>query len=390
MLELFYTCVKCTLNTKNPLLPPQKSVKVDLIQENTGSFTTKKLLFSYEKYENAYAKRGVTVNPTIYDVSRLSGVSIATVSRAFSNPERVREDTRRKVFEAAEVLHYSPNAIARAMARQRTDKIAFLICKEGATILDEFYASICEGVMRRANGTNYQLLISTAEEWTRTAQSKQIEGVILAGNAQADLISEFQRQNIPVVLVNNRAAGFDLPCIVADEAGGVRQVVSYLISAGHQRIAMLMGRFSPYVTSARYNAFLSVMRENGLSVDESGALMCDRDIQSATEAALRLLSRPDRPSAVFAFNDVLAAGVMKAARRLGLRLPEDLAVVGFDDSSVCPMMEPELSSIHVDCRRMGELCMEHMAALLDGAQDVPRLTVVPVNLKIRASSRAAI
>ena len=390
MLELFYTCVKCTLNTKNPLLPPQKSVKVDLIQENTGSFTTKKLLFSYEKYENAYAKRGVTVNPTIYDVSRLSGVSIATVSRAFSNPERVREDTRRKVFEAAEVLHYSPNAIARAMARQRTDKIAFLICKEGATILDEFYASICEGVMRRANGTNYQLLISTAEEWTRTAQSKQIEGVILAGNAQADLISEFQRQNIPVVLVNNRAAGFDLPCIVADEAGGVRQVVSHLISAGHQRIAMLMGRFSPYVTSARYNAFLSVMRENGLSVDESGALMCDRDIQSATEAALRLLSRPDRPSAVFAFNDVLAAGVMKAARRLGLRLPEDLAVVGFDDSSVCPMMEPELSSIHVDCRRMGELCMEHMAALLDGAQDIPRLTVVPVNLKIRASSRAAI
>ena len=312
--------------------------------------------------------------PTIYDVSRLSGVSTATVSRTFTTPDRVRESTRRRVYAAAEALHYQPSAIARAMARQQTDKIAFLICKEGATILDEFYASICEGVMRRANGTNYQLLISTAEEWTRTAQSKQIEGVILAGNAQADLISEFQRQNIPVVLVNNRAAGFNLPCIVADEAGGVRQVVSHLISAGHQRIAMLMGRFSPYVTSARYNAFLSVMRE----------------IQSATEAALRLLSRPDRPSAVFAFNDVLAAGVMKAARRLGLRLPEDLAVVGFDDSSVCPMMEPELSSIHVDCRRMGELCMEHMAALLDGAQDVPRLTVVPVNLKIRASSRAAI
>ena len=164
---------------------------------------------------------------------------------------------RRRVYAAAEALHYQPSAIARAMARQQTDKIAFLICKEGATILDEFYASICEGVMRRANGTNYQLLISTAEEWTRTAQSKQIEGVILAGNAQADLISEFQRQNIPVVLVNNRAAGFNLPCIVADEAGGVRQVVSHLISAGHQRIAMLMGRFSPYVTSARYNAFLS-------------------------------------------------------------------------------------------------------------------------------------
>ena len=254
--------------------------------------------------------------PTIYDVSRLSGVSTATVSRTFTTPDRVRESTRRRVYAAAEALHYQPSAIARAMARQQTDKIAFLICKEGATILDEFYASICEGVMRRANGTNYQLLISTAEEWTRTAQSKQIEGVILAGNAHADLISEFQRQNIPVVLVNNRAAGFDLPCIVADEAGGVRQVVSHLISAGHQRIAMLMGRFSPYVTSARYNAFLSVMRENGLSVDESGALMCDRDIQSATEAALRLLSRP-------ASGAPPAGGSGGGGLRRFLRLPHD-------------------------------------------------------------------
>ena len=91
------------------------------------------------------------MNATIYDVSRLSGVSTATVSRAFSNPEQVREATRRKVFEAAEVLHYYPNAIARAMARQRTDKIAYLICKKDATILDEFYASICESIMRKVN-----------------------------------------------------------------------------------------------------------------------------------------------------------------------------------------------------------------------------------------------
>lgn len=119
------------------------------------------------------------MNPTIYDVSRLSGVSTATISRAFSNPELVRESTRRKVFEAAEVLHYYPNAIARAMARQRTDKIAFLICKKRATILDEFYAGICEGSMRETNKSDYQLVISTAADWDMapsTAQSKQIEG----------------------------------------------------------------------------------------------------------------------------------------------------------------------------------------------------------------------
>ena len=109
--------------------------------------------------------------PTIYDVSRLSGVSTATVSRTFTAPDRVREETRRKVLAAAEALGYQPSAIARAMARQQTDKIAFLICKKDATILDEFYASICEGVMRRANSTSYQLLISTAADWQRTGQS---------------------------------------------------------------------------------------------------------------------------------------------------------------------------------------------------------------------------
>ena len=324
--------------------------------------------------------------PTIYDVSRLSGVSIATVSRTFTAPDRVREATRRKVYAAAAALHYQPSAIARAMARQQTDKIAFLICKEGATILDEFYAGICEGVMRRADGTAYQLLISTAEEWSRISQSRQIEGVILAGDAKAELISDFQRQHIPVVLVNNRADGFDLPCVVADEESGVKQAVDHLVAKGHRRIAMLVGHFSPYITAARYNSFLSAMQAHGLTVDERGVGMCDRDVQSATAAALTLLNHPDRPTAVFAFNDVLASGVLKAARRLGLRLPEDLAVVGFDDSTVCPMLEPELTSVHVDCRRMGEVCMEQLTALLDGAEDVPRLTVIPVALRERASS----
>ena len=200
------------------------------------------------------------MNPTIYDVSRLSGVSIATVSRAFSNPERVREDTRRKVFEAAEVLHYSPNAIARAMARQRTDKIAFLICKEGATILDEFYAGICTGIMRETNRSDFELVISTAADWdtaSNTSKNKQVEGVILGGNARPDMIAELQNRDLAVVLVNNRIQGLDIPCVVSDEYGGVRQALEHLIGRGHRNIAMLAGRFSPYILGERYRAFLA-------------------------------------------------------------------------------------------------------------------------------------
>ena len=263
------------------------------------------------------------MNPTIYDVSRLSGVSTATISRAFSNPELVRESTRQKVFEAAEVLHYYPNAIARAMARHRTDKIAFLICKKDATILDEFYAGICEGIMRETNKSVHQLVISTAADWgamPSTAQNKQVEGVILGGNAPADMVTDFQSRNIAVVLVNNRIAGMELPCVVSDEYEGVRLAVEHLISRGHRNIAMIAGRFSPYIVGERYSAFLSVTREHGIRVDAQHIKMCEASVESAAQAAAELLGQKDRPTAVFGANDVIAAGVMKAARRLGLRL----------------------------------------------------------------------
>ena len=311
------------------------------------------------------------MNPTIYDVSRLSGVSTATISRAFSEPEKVREGTRRKVYEAAAALHYSPNAIARAMARQRTDKIAFLICKKGATILDEFYASICEGIMRETNGSDYLLLISTAEDWSQasaTAQSKQVEGVILGGDAQAELVSEFQSKNVAVVLVNNRMAGFDLPCVVSDERGGVRQAVEHLMERGHRRIGMLAGRFAPYITGERYSAFLEVMEDHGLPVRDEDIKLCNPNVSD------------------FAANDIIAAATLKAAARLHLRVPEDLAVVGYDDSTACALTEPELTSVHIDCRQMGLLCVERLKAVLCGEEHVPRLTVVPTRLVVRRSS----
>ena len=329
------------------------------------------------------------MNPTIYDVSRLSGVSIATVSRAFSHPEMVREKTRQKVFEAAEVLHYSPNAIAQAMARQRTNKIAFLICKEGATILDEFYAGICNGIMHAINQLDYELVISTAADWDLAAsnsKNKQVEGVILGGNARPDMISELQSRKVAVVLVNNRMPGFDLPCVVSDEYGGVRQALEHLISRGHRDIAMLAGRFSPYILNERYRAFWEIAQAHGLPVDARHIKLCDPTVESAAEACLELLSREDRPTAIFGTNDAVAAGAIKAARRLGLRLPEDLAVTGLDDSSVCRMLEPELTSVHIDCRQMGELSVKMMQTLLAGEKAVPQVTVVPTELQIRSST----
>ena len=143
---------------------------------------------------------------------------------------------------------------------------------------------------------------------------------------------------------------------------------------------------SPLTSGERYRAFMDITREHGFPADAQHVTMCDPTVDSATEKCLKLLAAPDRPTAIFGINDVAAAGAMKAARRLGLRIPEDLAVVGFDDSAVCGMLEPELTSVHINCGRMGEMAVQLLQALLAGEREVPRVTVLPSALVVRGSS----
>lgn len=322
---------------------------------------------------------------TIKDVSRLSGVSTATVSRAFSNPESVREATRAKVMEAARILDYQPNAIAQSMARQTTEHIAFLICKHDSSILDEFYAGICDGIMRVTKDADYRLLVSTADDWGSTRRN-QVDGVILGGSATVGMISGYVRQNTKIVLVNHELGGFDFPRVVSDEQTGVRMAVEHLISRGHRKIAMLAGRFSPYICEVRFNTFCSVLKEHGLPIPDRYVRICDPNIPDAERQAERILIQQDPPTAIFGANDVIATGAMKAAIRLGRKIPDDVAVIGYDDSRVCEALEPELSSVHTDCTRMGELSAKLMLDLLSGNKPEKNRFVIEPKLVIRGST----
>lgn len=321
---------------------------------------------------------------TIRDVSRLCGVSTATVSRVFTSPSLVSEDTRKKVLEVTKTLNYQPNAIARSMVLQQTEKIAFLICKKASSILDEFYAGICGGIMDETNRSTYQLLISTATDWA-AAKRKQVDGVILGGDASPELISEFQKQNVKIVLVNHEMTGLSVPCVISDEEGGVRAALECLIGKGHKSIAMLAGRFSPYISERRYHAFRKIMQEYGLPLSQSSIRMVDPVLENAVDAATSLLSQKDRPTAVFGANDIIAAGVMKAAIRLHLRIPEDVAVIGCDDSKLCKVMEPEMTSIHISCAEMGMRSADLLLSLLQGKEPEEHRTVLPERLVVRRS-----
>ena len=322
---------------------------------------------------------------TIKDVSRLAGVSTATVSRTFSNPDSVSARARRSVMEAAQILNYQPNAIARSMARQQTEKIAFLICKKRSSILDEFYAGICNGIMKATNQSDYQLLISTEEDW-RLQKRNQVDGMILGGDATISLVSQCRNQGISIVLVNNEIQGFSLPCVISDEEAGVRLAVDHLVSRGHQKIGMITGRFSPYICERRYQGFQKAVKQHGLVLPAGYIRTTDPDIESAAETAVAMLSQKDPPTAIFGANDEIATGVMKAAIRLGLKVPEDLAVVGYDDSRVCRALEPELTSVHIFRNKMGKTAAGLLLDLLKGEDsEAPRIVIEP-ELIVRRST----
>ena len=303
---------------------------------------------------------------TIKDVSNLAGVSTATVSRTFSNPGTVSEATREKVFEAARMLNYQPNAIARSMKLQQTEKIAFIICKESGSILDEFYAGICNGIMQEMNETDYQLLVSTERDWTFGKRS-QVDGVILGSNASLQLIRDCIRQGVRIVLVNNEIEGFHYPTVISDERMAIDLAVSHLIARGHKKIAMLAGRFSPYICEQRLSAFKEIMAERKLPVPAGYIMITDPDIKSSTEIAMAMLSQPDPPTAIMAANDEIATGAYKAAIRMGLRIPQDIAIVGIDDSRICKALEPELTSVKIDCDKMGRAAARMMIYILGDA-----------------------
>ncbi len=328
---------------------------------------------------------------TIVDVAKKCGYSKATVSRAYTEPDRVSERARSKIYAAAKSLNYSPNAIARAMVRQRTENIAFIIHeKQSPAVLNPFYSPILEAVMRESARRSYSVFVVTNQDVQLPNGDvyikKQMDGVIFVGEANPEVIGKLREQKIPVVLLNNFLDMGDLLCITTGHYEGAVSAVEHLCRRGHRRIGLLAGRFSPQVNEARYNGYFDALARQGLKADPRYVLDIDPTLEAGEEAMARLLEMEERPTAVFCTNDTVAAGAMKAVIRAGLRIPKDMAVVGFDDSSVSRIVEPELTTVRIDMDQMGRLAAEKLFDLIDGRPLDRKKIVIPTELIVRKSS----
>jgi LacI family transcriptional regulator len=329
---------------------------------------------------------------TIRDVAREAGVSIATISRVFNGSARVSDDTTRRVREVAERMGYWPNGAARSLITKRTHALGVLL----PDLYGEFFSEVIRGIDRAARREGYHLVVSSshadASELFAALQTMRgrIDGLIaMAPDLESPAAFEESATRFPIVLVN---PGFDserCASVATDNVGGARAMVRHLVAAGHRDIAFIAGPANNRDAVQRLQGYRAALRELGIAPSPGLEVHGGFTESSGHEATRELLERVPRPAAVFAANDCMAVGALSALHEAGLRVPDDVAVTGFDDIAMASYLSPRLTTVRVEASRLGERAVQILFGAMQGGDgaSVPH-EILPTSLVVRESSGA--
>jgi LacI family transcriptional regulator len=323
---------------------------------------------------------------TIRDVARQAGVSVATVSRVLNGSSRVREATRSRVRQIARELDYSPHGAARSLITCRTHTIGVLL----PDLYGEFYSEVIRGIDQRAQRDGYHVLLAGERPElgpALRAMRGRVDGLIIMWpELDAQLSGGPLLARVPVILLNCPPTDLAHDTIGIANYEGAYAMVRHLASLGHRRIAHIRGAARNFDAAERLRGYRAAVRDLGLEHDPTLELPGDFSEAAGYEAARVLLARAVRPTAVFAANDCMAIGALSAFRAAGLRVPDDVAIAGFDDIPMARYTDPALTSVHVDISALGERAT---ARLLEALSAPPgrelRCETLPTTLVVRRS-----
>lgn len=319
------------------------------------------------------------------DVSRLAGVSQKTVSRVINNAPNVSADVRNRVNAAVEALGYRPNAAARALVTQRTRVIG--IITPGTTLYGP--SAQLFGVERAAWRAGYSVVIVSTDGSSGVELGRGIErlidngvdGIVLAGPITVEgLISDVFR-GVPVISVGDPVTG--CPGVIADQHAGVRQAIEHLLSLGHRTVWHVAGPISWYSANARIEAWREALQQAGAPVHDP--LTGDWSARAGYQAGRELAERPD-VTAVFAANDQMASGLMRAFKEKGRQIPEDVSIVGFDDAPDSEFLMVPLTTVRQDFAAITLRAVTELVHAIAGDEFNQGVARIPTDLVIRASS----
>jgi LacI family transcriptional regulator len=308
--------------------------------------------------------------PSMSDVAKMAGVSEMTVSRVMNHSDKVHEDTRRKVAEAMAALNYAPNQMARGLAGARAVRAGFMYSYPTGPYLTEFL----RGLLAAATLNNIQLVVEKCELGqsavapTERLLAQQLDGVILPPPlCDIPVISDaVVAAGIPLVAVACGPIDSRINAIMIDDRQAAYEMTRHLLRLGHRRIGFITGNPGQSVTRPRLDGYRAALQEFGGDLSPELVAPGMFHYRSGLEAAETLLALAERPSAIFASNDDMAAGVVAVAHKAGLDVPGDLTVVGFDDTALATTIWPELTTVHQPIAEMAEMAVRCLVEQVKG------------------------
>lgn len=332
------------------------------------------------------------MSPTIRDVARRAGVGVATVSRVLNNSGYARPGTRERVLQAAAELGFVPSQLARGLVRRLSGTIGLVI----PDITNPFFPAITRGVEDNASEAGYTVfLCNTDNDPTQEAQDVQklrerrVDGLIFVGTTdRRELVERLLPDKLPVVVTDRQVDHPDIDSVLVDNVGGARAACMHLTDLGHTRIAHAAGDRLARTGQDRCCGYRLALEQAGLPYDPGLVGWGDFTFASGYSLAQSLLGRSPRPTAIFAANDQMAFGVMRAAEDAGLRVPEQLSIVGFDDIQMAGVIRPGLTTVRQPAYEMGRLAMSMLLERIRGkAPDRGRRHLFEPELILRGTTR---
>jgi len=335
----------------------------------------------------------------IEKVAERAGVSISTVSRVLNGSKPVSDLLRKKVEEAVAELDYHKDDMAGSMKRRKTKNIAVILPQ----LQMLYFPEILRGIESSVEQRGYKLLyfsthydFSLEQEYIHMLKTSWVDGIVLDSCCAVDqmeehrrlLESETGRRAVPVVSLENNFGSEKIGCVTIDNHSLAREATAHLTGLGHRRIAMLTGRMDLQICVENVNGYRDALQEAGIAVDEKLIVTCDYTPQDGYRAVYKLKEQGVDYSAVFAANDAMAVGAIKALKELGLRIPQDVAVVGFDNTFVGTLIEPSLSSVDVPLHSMGYEAAEMLLNALEEGGEKLDTVILDGKLVVRNSSVA--
>lgn len=329
---------------------------------------------------------------TIRDIARILGISKSTVSRALNNHYDVSQETAQKVRELAAKIDYHPNLLAQHLKLQRTNTIGVIIPET----VNRFFAKAVGGIQQVATNAGYNVMICQSNESMaleqnnlQTLLASKVDGLLISVSRQTDRHDHFRyaiEKDVPIVFFDRIIEELDVSQVYSDNFDICYQGTKHMIDQGCKRIAFIAGPKHLYTSRNRLNGYLAALEENNIPISESLIIHTTYQVNNVEEYTRHLFSLRNKPDGIFAINDITALEIMHILKKRGLHIPTDVAVLGFNNETICRMVEPTLSSIEHPAFDMGIAATEILLKQIANKEVFHEKRLIKSKLVIREST----